>query len=160
MRGSAKQAATEFALVIQEALNVLGPVKVTLSAGDADNQFGLTVNRDEGLINGRWHFNLRMTIQVDVEHEDWIIRTSSYQYSLRERDRDGRREVLEYHWDLSRPPHVHVRGGKDHVPTGRVLLEDVLEYCIVEVGWRPRLPGWRETLTATKAHFQLNRHWD
>ena len=64
MRGSAKQAATEFALVIQEALNVLGPAKVTLSAGDAGNRFGLTVNRDEGVVDGRWHFNLRMTIEV------------------------------------------------------------------------------------------------
>ena len=160
MRGSAKQAATEFALVIQEALNVLGPAKVTLSAGDVDNRFGLTVNRDEGLVDGRWHFNLHMTIQVTAEHDDWIIRTSSYQYGLRERDRDGLREVLEYHWDPRRPPHLHVEGGKDHKPTGRVLLEDVLEYCIVEVGWRPRLPEWRATLTATKAHFQLNRHWD
>ncbi len=34
MRGTAKQAATEFALVVQEALNVSGVAKVTLSAGD------------------------------------------------------------------------------------------------------------------------------
>lgn len=160
MRGSSKQAAHDFARVIQEALNVLGVAKVTLSPGDADDEFGLTVNRDEGLADGRWHFNVRMTIQVVVEREDWIIRTRSYQYSLSERGRDGTREFLEFHWDSSRPPHIHLRGGKDHVPTGRILLEEVIEYCIVEAGWRPRLPDWHGTLTATKAHFQLNRHWD
>lgn len=64
MRGNSQEVASEFAAVIQEAVNVSGVAKITVSPGDRRHEFGLTVNRDEGLVRGPWHCALRMPIQV------------------------------------------------------------------------------------------------
>ena len=153
------RAAHDFAAVIQEALNVLGVAKVTLSPEGPGNTFGLTVNRDDGMIQGTLHLQVRMTIQAVEDHGDWAIRTREYQYGLSEIARGERRELLQFRWHGDRPPHVHVSGGKEHVPTGRVLLEDVIEHCILERGWSPRQESWTEILTATRGHLQVHRHW-
>lgn len=160
MRRDPRGAAIEFAEIVQEALNVLGVAKVTLSPGSRHESLGLTVNRDDGIRQGPLRLEVRMTISVMSDHDQWIVRTNSYQYGIHEVTNQGSRELLEFHWDSRRAPHVHVRGGKDHVPTGRVLLEDVIEYCVSDLGWSPRQHDWREILTATRAHFQINRHWD
>jgi hypothetical protein len=154
------RAARDFAAVFQEVLNVLGIAKVTLSPEGPGSTFGLTVNRDDRMTQGSLHLQVRMTIQAIEDHGDWAIRTREYQYGLSEMARGERRELLQFHWHGDRSPHVHVGGVKEHVPTGRILLEDVIEYCILERGWDPRQVTWVETLTATRGHFQVHRHWD
>ena len=36
-----------------------------------------------------------------------------------------------------------------HLPTGWVPIEEVLRFCIDDLGVRPLSPGWHETLAAS-----------
>ncbi len=101
----------------------------------------------------------------------WKVRTAAYQYAV---ETDDGREVLVYHWhpDAHSPvtfPHVHVgstvlrAGGvldnKDHLPTGRVALQQVIRLAIADFGAKPIRADWRETLDQTEAVFRQERSW-
>ena len=74
-------------------------------------------------------------------------------------DVDGR-EVVAYHWHPEgrsgvTTPHLHLGTGASvgrrdlagaHLPTGRILLEDVLRLGVAELGVRPLRRDWREIL--------------
>jgi hypothetical protein len=84
-----------------------------------------------------------------------------YQYTLR--DIDGR-EIIAYHWHPEgrshvTTPHIHLGPGAEmgrrdlaraHLPTGQVMLEDVLRFAITELGVRPLRRDWSEVLDRTR----------
>lgn len=160
MGSSRASTAREFAALIQEALNVLGPAKVTISAGTAVGVYGLIVNGDSGLTRGGLRLGVRMTYQVVTDQDDWSIWTLGYQYTVSRVERGLPREVVAYHWNDEQHPHAHFQGSREHYPTSRILVEDVIGFCVEELGWRPTGEDWREVLLATRGHFQVHRRWD
>jgi len=99
---------------------------------------------------------------------EWVIRPDEYIYSLRNEADD---EFLAYHWHPTigsrvRHPHLHIRDvalsadsplRRVHVATGRVVLEDVIQTAIEELGVQPRKrhqQDWRRVLAGTRAAWQ------
>ena len=85
----------------------------------------------------------------------WKISTENYIHKVLV---DGKPRV-EFHWhpDDQIPvwfPHIHMRlsignQGKEHIPSGRVLVEDVL-VCAYELGAKPQKQEWESVLIANK----------
>lgn len=101
----------------------------------------------------------------------WRIRTAAYEYAIE--TEDGR-EVLVYHWHpaANSPvtfPHVHLgsialkRDGvldhKDHLPTGRVALQQVVRLAVADFRAKPLRRDWADVLDQTEAAFRLERSW-
>lgn len=84
----------------------------------------------------------------------WRVALASYAYGLDEADTE--RHLLAFHWhtpgqgDATPDPHLHIGAGAGvapflmnaHVPTGQVLLPDVLRFAIAELGVTPRRDDW------------------
>jgi hypothetical protein len=148
-----------FAEILQEALNVLGPAKVSVAGPDDTGLYGLTVNRDEGIRQGRLRITVRMRVRPVVELDEPSLQTVMYMHTLKSSSwEEGTREILAYHWHGG-IPHVHVHGGKEHIETGRVTVEALIRYCIKEAGWAPTTAAWEGVLEVTSAHFDLNHRW-
>ena len=84
-----------------------------------------------------------------------------------------------YHPDLDVSfPHIHVYDRKTeeekkagqkpgilhalHIPSGRVSLEDVIQFAIIELGVIPdrkREKDWQQVLKETSARFEANKSW-
>jgi len=116
-------------------------------------------------------FQFAMSIQYRVHEEQrasgWIVEQASYAYALF--DRAGR-ELLVYHWHpewagLRPEAHLHLAAAlleadykrtfaQQHLPTGRVGMEDVLGMLIQELGVPPNRNDWHDTLALTK--LQMN----
>jgi hypothetical protein len=148
-----------FAEVIQEALNVLGPAKVTIAFSEPDALFGLTVNRDEGIERRGMRVRFRMQARVLEEFGEPTVQTVAYMHSLDVTSDNRMIEALSYHWHEGEFPHVHVNGGKEHIETGRVTVESLIRYCILEKHWPAATARWEEVLAATTAYFQLHQRW-
>jgi hypothetical protein len=43
---------------------------------------------------------------------------------------------------------------KIHLATGRVLLEDVVQFCIEELGAKPQHSNWQEVLEDNRAEYR------
>lgn len=105
-------------------------------------------------------------IQDNEQPRYWKVRTISYKYSV---DRyDDRQEIVSFHWEghsSTRPdPHIHIGfaglgsgasiSPKHHIPSGRVALEDVVQFSIEEMGVTPvRISNWKALLATTKRVF-------
>ena len=108
--------------------------------------------------------------QNGIPEASFDVWTSYYQYLILDRNE---REIVVFHWEpdgATSPnllPHVHIpaaepvilpqpegspiAGGKTylnklHLPTGRIGLEDVIEFLINDFHVDPRLPNWQEIL--------------
>lgn len=113
----------------------------------------------------------------------WKVSKVSYAYGVQD-EQDA--EILSYHWhprdpfqptgeSKAREPHLHLSNtirpispGRDyknlpladlHVRTGRVLLEDVVEFLIAECGVEPLRENWQEIVAANRARMKLDRTW-
>ena len=117
-----------------------------------------------------------MSIQYRVLEDQpvsaWIVELASYAYALF--DRSGR-ELLVYHWHSewkgARPEaHLHLAAAlleadykrsfaHQHLPTGRLDLEDVLGMLIRELGVPPNRSDWQDTLDVTREQLAGLRTW-
>jgi hypothetical protein len=76
----------------------------------------------------------------------------------------GDDEILGYHWHPAdtpdvQHPHFHYERGREHFPTGRILVEDVLQ-AAVELGALPRdATKWVEVRDANRAAFLVDATW-
>lgn len=142
---------------------------------DALLDFG-SFERQEVLLHlrdtARLEFSLfhTFTLKTDPDNSrQWTASSRDYFYHLREYNGP---EVIALHWHPGRPnqpdfPHLHVTGGsgsvtidrKQHIPTGRVSLESVVRFAIVELGVRPLRPNWERVLDAGQAGFDAHRTW-
>lgn len=96
-------------------------------------------------------------VSAERESGSWRIETLAYSQRLETTDA---REIVAYHWHPGRSsrimhPHMHLGAGigadlgildKTHIPTGRVALEDLLRFAIVEVGVEAQRSDWEEIL--------------
>lgn len=105
-----------------------------------------------------------------ITHARYEVWTTFYHYKILDR---SEREIIAFHWEPSgrtspnTRPHVHVPAAepvilpqpdgspvagrktylnKLHLPTGRIGLEDVIEFLITDLQVVPRLPNWNEIL--------------
>lgn len=94
----------------------------------------------------------------------WKVSTRAYRYKLE--DTDGR-ELISWHWHprtagLDARPHIHVPDGplgNRHLPTGRVGLESVVRFALLEMHVRPRRADWGQVLDNVQKAFETYRTW-
>lgn len=122
-------------------------------------------------------FTQRVKIVEDYgELGTWRVTTLSYMYAI-ERHKD-RQEIVSFHWDghdAENPvPHIHLGfaalegaksspiGPKNHIPGGRVLVEDIVKFLIDEMGVRPmkkRQSDWRSILAEIRGKVMKWKTW-
>lgn len=112
--------------------------------------------------NGKVKMSMMMQYEI-VEGEGargpWKVTTTGWIYNLEAKD-----ETKEFHWhpvsdSHMKDPHVHLNGEKTHNPTGRVLIEDVLELAR-ELGADCLNPGrWATLAPKNRTNFGLGATW-
>lgn len=100
--------------------------------------------------------------EADGKSGPWKVFTTNYIYNLIEHDGSA---IVKYHWhpddDAPKHPHLHVPGDRSklHHPTGRVLIEDVLQFA-TELGAVPRDPGkWETIYERNLENFAKSASW-
>jgi hypothetical protein len=87
--------------------------------------------------------------------------TAEYAYTLAA-DEGLREELVAWHWQQGAAwphPHLHVRGEKPHIPTGRVAFEEVLLYAITDLGVTPARNDAVDVLQETLRRFKAHQSW-
>lgn len=93
------------------------------------------------------------------------VKTQKYSYAI-ESHRD-KQEVIAFHWDpesrVVHYAHTHVDlhrvQKKLHVPTGRVPIEDVIWFCIQELGVTPLHRNWKNIILEAREAFMKYKTW-
>lgn len=115
-----------------------------------------------------------LIIPNNSELGTWKVTTLSYEYAI-ERSKD-RQEVIAFHWegfDAVNPiPHIHIGFAgndkstpftpKNHIPSGRVLVEDIVRFVIDEMGVHPtkaRRLDWKSIVAAARAAVMKHKTW-
>ena len=107
---------------------------------------------------------------LEVIPNNGIVKTQSYIYSIFRKAEN--KPFLEFHWhpeELDRKtmmykpskirfPHIHVTN-IDHIPSGRVGLEDVVLFLITELKVEPEKTNWNSILVETSKSFELSKSW-
>jgi len=140
-----------------------------------------TDGRRDLVLNIRHQYTV-VHIPQDRDRGPYKVKTRSYSYELLDR---AENEVLLYHWHpegISNEdgPHLHVPCARNlwlpasdpsgtegrhvafnklHLPTGRVLLEDVVELLILGFDIDPLRDDWRSVLDENRAAFHRGRTW-
>lgn len=99
-----------------------------------------------------------LTVQLNYEIIDdpnepggYKITTTAYSYAIRDRNE---KELLRYDWhpkiEHISYPHIHVEDSKlkkHHLPTSRIVLEQILRLLITQFDVRPKRKDWSAILT-------------
>lgn len=115
----------------------------------------------------------------DITQHRFAVRVNSYFYGLSRIVRSGaEQELLHFHWERQLaaghpypPGHLHIGVGllarptpirpgdfhHAHIPTGRISLESVIRFAIIELGVNPLNPDWIQILDDTEAQTLLFR---
>lgn len=121
---------------------------------------------------------LDLSIQYEIVHipQDrhrgpYKVSTRGYMHSLQ--TIDGA-EVIAFHWHPDgksdvQDPHMHIGSTqlnpagvitkKHHIPGRRMSVEEVLRYCIEQVGVEPLRPDWKPVLADSEDLFRLWATW-
>jgi hypothetical protein len=173
---SPKEAVTRFVDPIRRATACfLGAAKVTVDNEDPNIEGVLTLNHGNVVAlpkatKGGPKVSISIVQRYRIVQDDvadrgpWKVSTTAWNYQLQE---DGK-PTLDFHWhpdSRSRvlTPHLHVRSTirlkNRHVPTGRVLVEDVLGLAI-ELGAAPRDPkAWARVEKRNRDAFLRGATW-
>jgi hypothetical protein len=137
----------------------------------AFRQYGAPIEAPLNTRFGRAGLYLGQTCQSTVGDDRLHrLRTVSYRYTLTP---EGAREPL-FRWEYEKTPtnaglycRHHIQGdvplqfGRDlvplndlHLPTGFVTIEEVLRFCIVDLGVRPLSDDWHTILTESYGLFK------
>lgn len=117
--------------------------------------------------------DISQEIQQPNVRNNYLVSTKSYMYSILDAKN---KELIGFHYhpelddDPIIHPHIHVYADADqrfaefnlhkrHIPSGRVALEDVLEWLIVEMQVKPRQSNWQKVLQLTRRKFKQNCTW-
>jgi hypothetical protein len=143
---------------------------IAWSSRDPDVSEPLRLKRQDGKV---------LFIDIGQEVEDPIptnsptVTTKYYLYSILDAER---KDLIGFHYhpelddDPVLYPHIHVYADADerysffnlhkrHIPSGRVPLEDVIEWLIVELDVKPLREDWQSVLKETREKFKQNRTW-
>lgn len=115
-------------------------------------------------------------VRDDRQSGTWKVKTLSYEYNV-ERWEDHQ-EIVCFHWEgedgRNPDPHIHVGfaalqnsrpmpiGPKSHIPSGRVVIEDIVKFAIEELGVDPishRRTTWRSIIKSTRKLFMKFKTW-
>lgn len=173
---SPKEAVTHFVGPIRSATGCfLGAGEVTVDSEDPETEGVLTLNDAKPVAlprikGGTQRISVSISMRYRIVRDPtptrgpWKVSTSAWIYGLYENDR----QMLAFHWhpeSNSRvvTPHLHVHTStllrKRHVPTGRVLIEDVLALA-VELGAAPRdAKAWARVTQRNRAAFLRGATW-
>jgi hypothetical protein len=164
------QAVKAFAEPIQRALTCFAHGKVTTDTYSPDAQGILAFNRGEDVeLNGSgisisvtMRYRIKRPPNPPLRSKPWKVSTEGWAYHIR----NSSGTLAEFHWhpDLTPDvlfPHVHVASDTErrHYPTGRVLVEDVLNFA-VECGATPRQPrNWKDVCSVNIENFGKGATW-
>src|SRR5262249_32309631 len=122
-------------------------------AADA-NSFPLPRTRGAAL-GARLSQNYRI-VRAEGQFGPWKVKTTAYHYTLEEPEG---REIISYQWHPTGRgalpyPHLHLGTAsevgcvelREHIPTGRVSLEQFLRFAIEAFHVRIRRQDWRDVL--------------
>lgn len=123
----------------------------------------------------------RLHLSVAMEYEQvrtddpargpWKVSTRQYRYHV---VHDAMDEIILFHWlplgrCSTKAPHMHlgqsqltrdaVMTRKQHLPTGRLSLETVIETLITEFNVVPVRRDWQEVLDKGREDFRTWRTW-
>lgn len=153
---------------IQEALGFFASGKVTADTYKPDTVGILTFNGGEVVkLRGSNKIGLCVSMHYrivkvdDAERGPWKVSTVGYMYGLR----INGAKLYDYHWHpISQShedrPHLHCAAvGKGHIPTGRVMIEDVLNLAI-ELGAEPNDGArWKDLDQLNREKFARGATW-
>jgi hypothetical protein len=133
----------------------LGRGQITKLRGD--RRLGLTIG-----------FQYRVVRTKEAGRKLWRVSMLGYAHSIT--DEYGA-EIVTFHWQPAGRidfPHVHIGtialndGGlfdrRAHIPTGRVIVEQVLRFAIEEFGVDAS-DGWQQVFTEAQAYYEESRTW-
>ncbi|MBB5785996.1 hypothetical protein [Jiangella mangrovi] len=111
----------------------------------------------------------------DTGKMKYRCRTHGYKHQI---VTDEFAEVILFHWHpgeaedragLPQRPHIHMGTEllaadgrltrRNHLPSGRVSLEDVVEFAITDLGVTPLRDDWQTVIDNTRALFEKHRTW-
>jgi len=184
MPGNSPQEAVEaFLLPLQRAIGCLGQNKITLSPGGR-GQLGRThawtLNGDHGVTRkGGWHFEAQMYYEIITDERPgygpYRVTTRAYRYRIARSAVD----IARIHWHPKgksdeKRPHLHLalnidpgkwRPGdpmpdtiKEHLPSGRMTLEDAVGWAI-SLGMPTVRDDWATVLAECQAPHLQYRSW-
>lgn len=157
-----------FVAPIKEALGLFASGNVTADSYKPDVGGVLTFNGGEVVkLRGGNKVGLSVSVRYCIVQTDepgrgpWKVTTVGYMYELQ---LDGK-TLYEYHWHpISAShevrPHLHCSAvGKGHIPTGRVMIEDVLNLA-VQHGAKPNnATRWKELDRLNREKFARGASW-
>ena len=157
--------------VTREVLSVRGGYYAS-PVDDPQHRHVLTINNSPAVLGRDRRFAFRLiqhyrVVEYEGAHGPWGVSIVAYYYTL-EIPVPTRQEILGYHWHpQSRSdvtyPHLHLYEGtgvaqhnlsKAHLPTGRIVREDVLRLAITHFGIVPLRQDWETILEKTQGAFQ------
>lgn len=119
---------------------------------------------------GRLYFGLNQLLAAVPTDEGHRLHTLKYWYRLQGSADAGAQAYIRWEYDSDVPQESHcphhvqidqrIKVGtgtldldKAHVPTGRVTMEQVFRFLIVELGYRPLQNGWADVLERSERLF-------
>ena len=168
------EAFKEFRKLVQEAIACFAHTRVTGTSSEPDKLGILTVNHGKPLSLKSTGAPVEITCSIsyeifqakDSDDGQWRVSTRSYIHTVTL----GQELAVEFHWhpdDGSNVwyPHIHPRlagSGRDrggmHIPTGRVLIEDVLVFAY-ERGAEPLKDDWERIVSNVKQRIASEATW-
>ncbi|RFZ08117.1 hypothetical protein MML61_10215 [Mycobacterium marinum] len=162
------KAVRAFVAPIQEALGLFASGRVLVDTYKPDTVGILTFNGSEIVkLRGGNKVGLSVSMQYrivevdDAERGPWKVSTTGYMYDLLLDEK----ALYEYHWHPISDshevrPHLHCSAvDKCHIPTGRVMIEDVLNLA-VHYGAKPNsMKRWRELDKLNRDKFARGATW-
>jgi hypothetical protein len=169
------EAVRAFTRPIQSALTCFADGRVAANSYDPDEEGVLQFNGAEDVrLNGPGRVCLSVVMRYRiVKLEDpsdvkkpWKTSTTGWAHHLSMDERGELTPIAQFHRHPrdtpEKPyPHVHVPADKNkrHIPTGRVLVEDVLKLAI-EAGATPKDEAkWDRVLRSNVADFAMGATW-
>ncbi len=159
---------------LQRTLSCVSDATIIRSHGLADEPDSWTLSDRYVLLRGgvRLEFSLPQAFVLESASENtggWRVSSRAYFYQVRE---PAGPEIFAVHWHpgpTGQPvfPHLHIDGRArtamivrgHHVPTGRVSLDSVVRFLIVELGVTPRHADWEAVLVDGERFFAEHRTW-
>ncbi len=111
--------------------------------------------------------------EIELVDDGKKASTKYYIYSLLDEEK---KDLIGFHFhpDLTEDPvlypHIHVYADADkryaffnlhkrHIPSGRVALEDVIEWILAELTVKPLRDDWKDVLNQSREKFKAIRTW-
>ena len=162
---SPEEAAYHFAWSFQETTACVTDARFNYPAS-------ITLNKTQSLIlaggddvvvgSGFYIYASHWFVVTDVK-DGFVVRTGGYMYTINTDDLGG--ELASWHWHPDRESwckstHIHIRGEPgDHLPSGRVALEEIVCWLILQAEVPALRPNWAEVLDRNEEDWVSRRSW-